>query len=138
LEPRCYLVWMLRYQYFRFRPGIAAAIFKNRFPVSSGSISNSAVELLDHENMGVPFVISFLSHLEAEIRVFPDERRPSWIFRLPVTSDNVPNCVIESLDHEIMGVAFVISYLSHLEFEILVSSFLRCTPSNTGGGYLTP
>ena len=42
----------LRCKYFRFRPGLAAAIFKNRLPVTEDSIRNGAIEFLVTENGG--------------------------------------------------------------------------------------
>ena len=47
--------------------GLAAAIFKIRLPVTSGSICSSAVELLDPENGGLAVGTKLLSSLEAEI-----------------------------------------------------------------------
>ena len=44
-----------------------AAIFKMRLPVTSGSIRNSAFELLDPENGGLAVGTELLSSLEAEI-----------------------------------------------------------------------
>ena len=42
-----------------------------------------------------------------------------WLdFRLPVWSDNIRNISIELRDPENMGVAFGISFLSHLQAEI--------------------
>ena len=46
---------------------MAAAIYKNRFPVTSSSISNRAIELLDLENGGLAVGTESLSGLEAEI-----------------------------------------------------------------------
>ena len=44
-----------------------------------------------------------------------------WLdFRLPVWSDNIRNISIELRDPENMGVAFGISFLSHLQAEIWV------------------
>ena len=43
-----------------------ATIFKNRHPVTSGTIRNSAVGLLDPDN-GVAVGILFLGAIEAEI-----------------------------------------------------------------------
>ena len=47
--------------------GLAAAIFKNRLPVTSDSIRNGANELLDPENGGLAVETELLSCLEAEI-----------------------------------------------------------------------
>ena len=47
--------------------GLAAAIFKNRLPVTSDSICNGAIELLKPENEGQAVEISFLGVTEAEI-----------------------------------------------------------------------
>ena len=47
-----------------------AAIFNYRHPVTSDSIGNSAIELLDHENVVLAFGTALLSYLEAEIYVF--------------------------------------------------------------------
>ena len=46
---------------------MAAAIFKNRLPVTSDSIQNGAIELLDPENEGLAVEISILGVTEAEI-----------------------------------------------------------------------
>ena len=47
--------------------GLAAAIFKSRLPVMTGSIGNSAIELLDPEHGGLAVGTALLSSLEAEI-----------------------------------------------------------------------
>ena len=47
--------------------GLAAAIFKNRLPVTSDSIRNGAIELLDPENGGLAVERELLSCLEAEL-----------------------------------------------------------------------
>ena len=47
--------------------GLTAAIFKNRFPVTSISIRNGAIEILDPENEGLAVETELLSCLEAEI-----------------------------------------------------------------------
>ena len=47
--------------------GLAAAILKNRLPVTSGSIRVIAVELLDPENGGLAVGTASLSGLEADI-----------------------------------------------------------------------
>ena len=47
--------------------GLAAAILKNRLPVTSGSIRVVAIELLDPENGGLAVGTASLSGLEAEI-----------------------------------------------------------------------
>ena len=47
--------------------GLAAAILKNRLPVTSGSIRIIAIELLDPENGGLAVGTASLSGLEAEI-----------------------------------------------------------------------
>ena len=47
--------------------GLAAAIFKFRLPVTSGSIRCSAIVLLDPENWGLAVETASLSGLEAEI-----------------------------------------------------------------------
>ena len=47
--------------------GLAAAIFKNRLPVTSDSIRNGAIELLEPENGGLAIETELLSCLEAEI-----------------------------------------------------------------------
>ena len=47
--------------------GLAAAIFKSRLPVTSGSIRIIAIELLDPENGGLAVGTASLSGLEAEI-----------------------------------------------------------------------
>ena len=47
-------------------PVLAAAILNFRLPVTSGSIPDSASELLDHENVGLAVEISFLCAIEAE------------------------------------------------------------------------
>ena len=47
--------------------GLVAAIFKNRFPVTSDSIQNGGIELLDPENGGLDVETELLSCLEAEI-----------------------------------------------------------------------
>ena len=54
---------------------MAAAIFKNRLPVTSGSIHDSAIELLDPENVVVAVGTELLSSLEAEIYVLPVSTR---------------------------------------------------------------
>ena len=61
-----------------------AAILRFRLPVTSGSILNSAIELLDLENGGLAVGTAFLSCLEAEIYVLSVYWPPSWIsdFRL--------------------------------------------------------
>ena len=41
--------------------GLPTAILKNRLPVTSGGVRNSAIEMLDHENVGVAVGISLLS-----------------------------------------------------------------------------
>ena len=64
------MVWKLRYKYFRFRPGLVAAIFDYRHPVTSGNNGSSAIEFRDPENIDLAVGISFLSYLEAEIYVF--------------------------------------------------------------------
>ena len=57
----------LRYKYFRFRLGLAAAILNCRLPVTSCSIPNSAVVVLDPENGGLVVETALLSCPEAEI-----------------------------------------------------------------------
>ena len=47
--------------------GLAAAIFKIRLPITSGSIRIIAIELLDPENGGLVVGTASLSGLEAEI-----------------------------------------------------------------------
>ena len=49
---------------------MTVAIFKNRLPVTSGSIRNGALELLDPENGGLAVETALLSCPEAEIWVF--------------------------------------------------------------------
>ena len=44
-----------------------AAIFKNRLPVTSGSIRSSAIEIRSPENVELTVGISFLSYLEADM-----------------------------------------------------------------------
>ena len=51
--------------------GLAAAIFKFRLPVTSGSIRCSAVVLLDPENGGLAVETALISCLDAEIYVLP-------------------------------------------------------------------
>ena len=51
--------------------GLAAAIFKCRLPVTSGSIRDSAVELVDPENRGLAIGTALISGLEAEIYLLP-------------------------------------------------------------------
>jgi len=46
---------------------LVTAIFKIRLPVTSGSIRNSASELLGHENGGLAVGTALISSLEAEI-----------------------------------------------------------------------
>ena len=46
---------------------LEAAIFKNRLPVTSDSIQNGAVELLDPENWRLAVEISILGVTEADI-----------------------------------------------------------------------
>ena len=67
MERHRYLVNKLRYKYFRFRLGLAAAILKSRLPVTSGSIRIIAIELLDAENGGSAVGTASLSGLEVEI-----------------------------------------------------------------------
>ena len=57
--------------------GFAAAIFEVRFPVTSGSIRNSASELVDHENGELAVGTALISILGAEISVLPVLRPPS-------------------------------------------------------------
>ena len=52
-----------------------AAILKNRFPVKSEIIRNSAIELLDSENGGLTVGTELLSGLEADILVLPVSTR---------------------------------------------------------------
>ena len=47
-----------------------AAILDFRLPVTSGSIFDSAIELLDPENVEVAVEISFLRAIEAELHLF--------------------------------------------------------------------
>ena len=47
--------------------GLEAAIFKNRLPVTSVTIRNSAIGLLDPENGGLAVGTALLSCLEAEL-----------------------------------------------------------------------
>jgi len=69
-----------------------AAILNYRHPVTSGGIGNIAIELLDHENVGVAVGISLLSCLEAEIE-FISVRKQSNCFRhaspVPAVFSNV-------------------------------------------------
>jgi len=68
LERRRYLVRKLRYKYFRFRLGLAAAILNCRLPVTSCSIPNTcALVLPDPENGGLAVETALLSFPEAEI-----------------------------------------------------------------------
>ena len=57
------LVWKLRYKYFRF----GGRHLVKRFPVTSGTIRNSANGLLDLENWGLAVGTALLSCLEAEL-----------------------------------------------------------------------
>ena len=50
-----------------FYPGFVAAILKYGLPVTLSSIRNSAVELLDPENVGIAIGTALLSRLESEI-----------------------------------------------------------------------
>ena len=61
LEFRCHHVYKLRYVKLHF----SAAIFDFWLPVSSGSVTYSAIEKFDPENMGVADGILFLASLEA-------------------------------------------------------------------------
>ena len=49
--------------------GLAAAILNYRHPLTSGSIRNSTIDVLDPENMVIAVGISLLCILEAEIRL---------------------------------------------------------------------
>ena len=57
------LVWKLRYKYFQF----GGRHLVMRFPVTSGTIRNSANGLLDSENVGLAVGTALLSCLEAEL-----------------------------------------------------------------------
>ena len=53
-----------------------AAILELPHPIWSDRLRNVPIELLDLENVDLAVGISFLSHLEAEILVFPVWRPP--------------------------------------------------------------
>ena len=74
--------------------------------------------MLDLENVGLAVEISFLSHLQAEIKVFPVLEAAILDFPLPVRSYIVISLFIGLLDRENMGVAVGISLLSRLQVEI--------------------
>ena len=59
----CYLVRKPIYNYLRY----GGRQLKNRLPVISGTIRNSAVGLLDPENGGLAVGTALLSCLEAEL-----------------------------------------------------------------------
>ena len=98
---------------------MAALWLDFRLPVWSDNIRNISIELRDPENMGVAFGISFLSHLQAEIKVLPVWVAAMLDFRLPVWSHSIQTTSIGLLDPENIGVAVGISFLSLLEAEIL-------------------
>ena len=56
-----------------------AAILDFPLPVTSGSIHNTVIELLDPENVGIAVGAALLSSLEAEIKILPVYGPPSWI-----------------------------------------------------------
>ena len=78
-------------------------MFDFRLPVTSGSIRDSAIELLDPENVGVAVRTALLSSLEAEIYVLPVLAAAILHFRLPFTSDSILDSPIEMLDPENVG-----------------------------------
>ena len=49
---------------------MAAAILHFRLPVTSDSILDNPIELLDPENVGITVEISFLCAIEAELHLF--------------------------------------------------------------------
>ena len=55
-----------------------------RLPVWLHGIQTTSIELLDPENMGVAVRISFLSHLQDEIKVLTDMMAAILEFRIPV------------------------------------------------------
>ena len=58
---------------------LQAAILGFRLPLTSDSVGSSSIEMLDPENVELAFEIAFLSSLQAEIKVLPVCRPPSWI-----------------------------------------------------------
>ena len=67
--------------------GLEATILDLPLPVWSDSICTNLIRLLDLENVGLAVGILFLSHLEAEIMVFPVWRPPFWSFDFRFGSD---------------------------------------------------
>ena len=87
-----------------------------RLPVWSDNIPNTSIELLDPDNMGVAVGISFLSHLQAEILVFPVLVAAILDFRLPVWSHSIQTTSIELLDPKNIGVP--LEFRSYLYYKL--------------------
>ena len=60
--------------------GLEAAILDFPLPVRTCNVLDCSIGLLDLKNMDIAFEIVFLSCRQAEIRVLPVWRPPSWIF----------------------------------------------------------
>ena len=82
--------------------GLEAAILDFELPVSYYNILFSPIGLPDLENVGLAVEISFVSHLEAETKVFPVWRPPSWIlhcrFPFPVSLYYIPTSPVGELN----------------------------------------
>ena len=70
-------------------------------PVWFSSVLLFSVGLLDLENVGLAVEISFLSHLQAEIKVFPVWRPPSWIFHFRFGCNIFSSVPLDSLTSKI-------------------------------------
>jgi len=80
-----------------------AAILDFPLPVTSGSIHNTVIELLDPENVGIAVGAALLSSLEAEIKNTSGLWAAILNFRLLDTSSSIPNRAIGFLDPETVG-----------------------------------
>ena len=103
--------------YLYLGSGLEAAIFGFPLSVWLNNILISLCGLLDPENVGLAVEISFLSHLQAEIKVVPVWRPQSWMFhfRYSILRSSLGLLYLENV-----GLAIEISFLSHQLAEIKV------------------
>jgi len=80
--------------------------------------------MLNLENVGLAVEISFLSHLEAEIKVFPVWRPPYWIFHFRFGSD-YHHFFLELPDILNTGFSVKIVFLSCLQAYMLIVPVYR-------------
>jgi hypothetical protein len=87
-----------------------------RLSTACYSISANTVEMVDSEYTGIAVETALISSLLAEITYCTSDLTLAILeFRLPITSDNHLNNIVEMADPKNIGVAVGISFLAGIE-----------------------